>query len=73
VRLALLRLCFVGDAPSSCPNPILVFSLDDDSKNENTPPCSHLPLVGLDEHEPVLAPLLPIWFHTTKEVDDDIC
>jgi hypothetical protein len=45
--------------------PILVSSLDDDSEDEKTLMLAHLPPDDSIEHELALAPLLPLWVHST--------
>jgi hypothetical protein len=70
--------------PSSSCEPSLVFvpyfvriivyssSLDDDNEDENPPLPAHLPPDESIEPEPTLAPLLPRWVPSTREVASDL-
>jgi hypothetical protein len=54
-------------------DPILVSSSSDvDSEDENPPLPGHLPLDQSIEHEPALAPPLPIWVCSTQEASGDL-
>jgi hypothetical protein len=52
--------------------PILVFSSNDDSEDENTPPPAHLPPYESFEPEPAPAPHLPRWIRSTRESIGDL-
>jgi hypothetical protein len=53
--------------PSSTfvPSFVLIYSLDDESEDENPPPPTHLSPDESFEPEPTPAPLLPRWVHST--------
>jgi hypothetical protein len=51
--------------PKYSNDPILVYSLDDDREDENTPLPTHLPIVKSIEHEPTLLSHLPRWVYST--------
>jgi hypothetical protein len=52
--------------------PILVYSLDDNSEDENPPLPAHLPPNESIEHELTLAPLLPICVCSNREASGDL-
>jgi hypothetical protein len=60
--------------PSSAfvPSSILVSSSNDDSKDENPPPSTHLPLDESFELEPTPTPSLPRWVCSTREATGDL-
>jgi hypothetical protein len=53
--------------------PIIVYSsLDDDNKDENPPPPTHLPRDDSIEHEPAPTPSLPRCFLSIREATCDL-
>jgi hypothetical protein len=50
----------------------MVSSSYDESEDENSPPPTHILLVGSIEHEPTPTPPLPRWVCTTSELNGDL-
>jgi hypothetical protein len=51
---------------------IIVYSLDDDSEDENPPPLAQRPLYESFEPKPTPTPLLPRWVRSTQEATGDL-
>jgi hypothetical protein len=54
------------------PSSDLISSSDDDNEDENPPSFAHPPPDESFEPEPAPSPLLPRWFHSTREADGDL-